>query len=63
MQTAYVPVSLSYNREKFNEECQNIIERINDRLIDLAPVLLDDENSNYADQIQEKQTRFKQEFD
>jgi hypothetical protein len=63
VQTAYVPVSLSYNREKFNEECQNIIERINDRLIDLAPVLLDDENSNYADQIQEKQTRFKQEFD
>lgn len=34
-----------------------------ERLIDLAPVLMDDENSNYADQIQEKQAKFNQEFD
>lgn len=40
-----------------------IIEAIKERFIDLAPEMIDDENQNYLDQIQEKQVKFKTEFD
>jgi hypothetical protein len=45
---------LGYNRDKFQNDCRSIIEKIREKFIDLAPVLMDDENSNYADLIQEK---------
>lgn len=53
---------LVYNRDKFETKCKAIIDQIKDRFIELAPVNIDDEFSNYADQIHEKQVKFKSEF-
>ena len=53
---------IDVNREKLDADCQAVIEAIKEQFIDVAPILMDDENSNYIDQIIEKQGRFKQDF-
>ena len=60
---APVFIETNFNRQQFNKECKLIIEQIKDRFIDLAPVMIDDEGSNYVDAIQEKQARFRQEME
>ena len=42
------------NHTKFHESCKAIIDHIKDRFIDLAQVMIDDETSNYIEQMQEK---------
>jgi len=39
-----------------------IIDQVKARFIDLAQII-DDDNQNYIDQVQEKQAKFKQEFE
>lgn len=38
-----------FNRQQFNKECKLIIEQVRERFIDLAPIMVDDETSNYID--------------
>ena len=60
-----LPYLIDFNHKKFHTDCKNIIDNISKRFIDLSPAMIEDEmnNSNYIDQIQEKQQTFKQEFE
>lgn len=44
-------MNVDFDREQFDKQCQEIIENIKDRFIDLAPTMIDDEQNNYIEQI------------
>jgi len=56
-------IIIGFNRIGFSKECKEIIEKIKDRFIDLAPVMMDDEASDYMQRNQEKKQKFKEEFE
>lgn len=39
---------LDFNRPQFDKECRDIISQIKDRFIDLTPVMMDEDESNYV---------------
>lgn len=47
---------------KFNGECKQVIKEVRERFMDLANEIVDDDNSHYVEQMQEKQEKFTQEF-
>lgn len=56
--------SQNFNWQAYNQRCKQIIGDAKDRFIDLAPEqLLDEDNSNYLEQIQEKQIKFCRDLD
>lgn len=43
---------------KFNGDCKQVIKEVRDRFMDLANEIVDDDNSHYVEQMQEKQEKF-----
>lgn len=54
---------IDFDNDQFDRQCREIIENIKDRFIDLAPLMIDDEQQDYYDQIQKKQDKFRSEFE
>ena len=54
--------TIDFDTDKFDRECRDIIEGIKGRFIDLAPLMIDDDQQDYYDQIQRKQDKFRSEF-
>jgi hypothetical protein len=56
-------IYLDFNRQQFDKECRAIITEIKERFIDLNPIMLDDEGSDYILKVQQKQKTFNEEFE
>lgn len=48
---------------QFRKECQEIVNKIKEKFIDLAPTNIDSDGEDYIDRIQDKQIKFKNDFE
>jgi hypothetical protein len=42
---------IHFDNDQFDRQCREIIENIKERFIDLAPLMIDDEQQDYLDHV------------